>query len=182
MRRFFHYMNKFFMVPVFRIGLGALINNPFSGYIMVLKTIGRKTGRLRYSPVNYAIFDGKVYFVSGFRRASDWYHNILAHSNIQIILSRGILSGQVSVVAEEAQRTPIIRKVLQNAGFAGFMEGYNPFTIRDAELAEKTADMPLLCLQPEGLVRGASDPGGLLWVWILVFILSLILVPRLLPR
>jgi hypothetical protein len=60
MRRFFRFLNKYFMVPLFRLGFGPFFGNPFTGYIMVLKVLGRKTGKLRYAPVNYAILDGKV--------------------------------------------------------------------------------------------------------------------------
>ena len=65
LRRIFWYLNKCLMVPVFRLGLGPLMGNPFTGYIMVLKTTGRKTGKQRYTPVDYAIQDGKVYCLAG---------------------------------------------------------------------------------------------------------------------
>lgn len=42
MRRIFWFLNKFFMVPMFRLGFGPFFGNPLSGYIMVLKAIGRK--------------------------------------------------------------------------------------------------------------------------------------------
>ena len=176
MRRIFHFLNKFFMVPLFRLGLGPIFGNPFSGYIMVLKTTGRKTGKVRYSPVNYAIFEGKVYFLSGFRKLSDWYHNLLAHPAVDIILPGGAISGTTSEISDPAIRRIVIRQILQNAGFAGFFEGYNPFRISDEELAAKTADMPLLCMRPDGLGSGASDPGGWAWVWAPVFTILLILV------
>jgi deazaflavin-dependent oxidoreductase (nitroreductase family) len=164
MRRFFRFINKFFMVPMFRLGLGPFFGNPFTSYIMVLKVIGRKTGKVRYAPVNYAIFNGKVYCVSGYRQGSDWYRNLQAHPNIEIIMPAGAIYGIASEVTDPAFRVIAIRKILQNAGFAGFFEGYNPFRIRDEELARKTADMPLISIQPTGLGSGASDPGG--WVWI----------------
>jgi deazaflavin-dependent oxidoreductase (nitroreductase family) len=174
MRRFFRFINKYFMVPMFRLGLGAFMGNPFSGYIMVLKTTGRKTGRLRYSPVNYAILDGRVYCLSGFRQGSDWYRNLLAHPAIEVILPAGAISGSAAEITDPLRRTAIIRKVLQNAGFAGFFEGYNPFRISDEQLAAKTAGMPLICIQPTGLGSGASDPGG--WVWITMTISTFLLV------
>jgi hypothetical protein len=51
-RQVFQYLNRYFMIPVFRLGLGSLIVNPFSGYIMVIKTIGHKTGAERFTPTN----------------------------------------------------------------------------------------------------------------------------------
>lgn len=182
MRRFFWFINKYFMVPIFRLGFGPFFGNPFSGYIMVLKIIGRKTGKLRYAPVNYAIQDGKVYCISGFRKVSDWYRNLLSNPTIEAILPGGAIAGITSEITDPAFRVMIIRKILQNAGFAGFFEGYNPFRISDEELSQKTADMPLICLQPTGLGSGASDPGGWAWVWtpisMLVLILALWLIFR----
>ena len=182
MRRFFWFLNKFFMVPMFRLGFGPFFGNPFSGYIMVLKIIGRKTGKRRYAPVNYAIFDGKVYCISGYRQGSDWYRNLCAHPAIEAILPGGAIAGTATDITDPGIRTIVIRKILQNAGFAGFFEGYNPFRISDEELAHKTADMPLICIQPTGLGSGASDPGGWAWVWTPVSILMLILVVWLILR
>jgi hypothetical protein len=68
-------------------------------------------------------------------------------------------------VSDPDERRIVIRQVLQNAGFAGFFEGYNPFTISDAALAARSADLPLLRVRPVGLGSGASDPGGWVWVW-----------------
>lgn len=65
LRRFFWFLNKFFMVPMFRLGWGGLRANPFSGYIMVLKVIGRKSGKQRPTPVNYAIHQGSIWCISG---------------------------------------------------------------------------------------------------------------------
>ena len=71
LRLAFRLLNKFIMVPIFRLGLGALVGNPLTGYIMVIQTVGRKSGRARYTPVNYALMDGKVHM---FQRALIWYH------------------------------------------------------------------------------------------------------------
>jgi deazaflavin-dependent oxidoreductase (nitroreductase family) len=182
MRRFFWFLNKFFMVPMFRLGFGPFFGNPFSGYIMVLKVTGRKSGKLRYAPVNYAISDGKVYCVSGFRQGSDWYRNLRAQPAIQAILPGGAISGIATESVDPVIRTTIIRRVLKNAGFAGFFEGYNPFRISDEELARKTADMPLICIQPSGLGSGASDPGGWAWVWAPVLTILFILLLQQLLR
>jgi deazaflavin-dependent oxidoreductase (nitroreductase family) len=182
MRRFFWFLNKFFMVPMFRLGFGPIFGNPFSGYIMVLKVVGRKTGRLRYAPVNYAIFGGKIYCISGYRQGSDWYRNLRAQPAIEVIMPAGAIAGMATEITAPALRTTIIRKVLQNAGFAGFFEGYNPFRISDEELARKTADMPLICIQPNGLGSGASDPAGWAWILTAISIVLLVLVLRLILR
>jgi deazaflavin-dependent oxidoreductase (nitroreductase family) len=165
MRRIFRLLNRFFMVPMFRLGLGPFFGNPFTGYIMVLKVRGRKTGRLRYAPVNYAILNGQLYCVSGFRQVSDWFRNLRANPEIEVLLPGGAIAGTAQEITDPAVRLPIIRRILQNAGFAGWFEGFNPFRISDEQLGRRVAEMPLVCIQPHGLGSGASDPGGWAWIW-----------------
>jgi deazaflavin-dependent oxidoreductase (nitroreductase family) len=176
MRRIFWFINKYFMVPIFRLGLGPLFDNPFSGYIMVMKTVGRKSGKTRYVPVNYAIHQGHIYCVSGGRKNSDWYRNIKATPEIDVILPGGAIHGRVEEISDPEMRRVVVRQILQNAGFAGFFEGYNPFRVSDDELAAKSADLPLLRIQPIGLGSGAFDPGGWAWIWVFIITLAIILM------
>ncbi|HBX70202.1 MAG TPA: hypothetical protein DEH25_12700 [Chloroflexi bacterium] len=175
MRRFFWYINKYFMVPMFRLGLGELFGNPLSGYIMVMKPIGRKSGKQFYTPVNYAIRNGCVYCLSGGRRTSDWFRNLLAHPEVEIILPGGAIFARAEEVNDPDERCMMARQVLINAGFAGFFEGYNPRNISDEELQEKISDLPVLRFTPLGVGNGAADPAGWAWVWTVVALLALIL-------
>lgn len=174
MRRIFWFLNKFFMVPMFRLGFGLFFGNPFTGYIMVMKVIGRKTGRVRLTPVNYAIHKGNVYCISGGGKESDWFRNLLANPEVELILPGGCIYVRMDEVTDSEEKLIIARQALKNAGFAGFFEGYNPFTITDAELTEKTADLPVLRFRPLGLGSGASDAGG--WAWIWAFVTTVILI------
>lgn len=169
MLKIFKFFNRFFMVPMFLLGFGAFFGNPFSGYIMVLKVLGRKSGKLRYAPVNYAIHNGQIYCISGGRQSSDWYKNILAHPEIEMILPTGAVYARAVETSDSQERLVVARKVLTNAGFAGFFEGYNPFKINDDELAEKIVDLPILRFQTLGLGNGAFDRHGWAWIWSFVF-------------
>jgi deazaflavin-dependent oxidoreductase (nitroreductase family) len=181
MRRLFWFLNRFFMVPMFRLGLGPFFGNPLWGYIMVLKTIGRKTGRVRYAPVNYAIRNGCVYCLAGWGRISDWYLNLQAAPDISVILPGGAIAGHVEEVQDAGERAAVIRQILKNGGFAGFFGGFNPYRVSEQLLQEKTAGLPLLRVRPMGVGSGASDPGGWAWVWtplstiLLAWVLSLVL-------
>lgn len=162
------------MVPIFRLGLGGIFVNPFSGFIMVLKVIGRISGKTRYTPVNYAIHQGAIWCISGGRKSSDWYKNMLANPDIEVIMPGGAIYGHVTEENDTETRRIVIRQVLQNAGFAGFFEGYNPWKISDEELVTKIGDMPLLKISPIGIGSGASDPKG--WVWITMLILTVLVI------
>ena len=173
-RRIFWFLNKFFMVPLFRLGLGPLFCNPLSGYIMVLKPIGRKSGKTYFTPVNYAIHNGNIYCISGGRRTSDWFRNLLANPEIEIILPGGAVYTRSEEVSDPNERRIVARKVLINAGFAGFFEGYNPRTISDEVLQEKISALPVLRFRPLGLGNGASDPAGWAWVWAVLITIAII--------
>jgi deazaflavin-dependent oxidoreductase (nitroreductase family) len=175
-RHLFRVLNKFFMVPMFRLGFGPMFGNPLSGYIMVLKTIGRKTGKVRYVPVNYTIHKGNIYCISGWRKIADWYKNLHANPEVEIMLPGGTLYAHMDEICDPDEKSIIARQVLQNAGFAGFFEGYNPFTISDEALKQKITDLPILRFQPLGLGSGPSDAGGWAWVWSIVATVILIVL------
>ena len=161
---------------MFRLGFGPFMGNRVTGYILVLKTIGRKTGKVRYTPVNYAIHKGNIYCMSGWGQLSDLYRNMVAAGEIEIILPAGPLFGAVEKATDSDERRIVLRKILQNAGFAGFFEGINPYKTTDEELMQKTTGMPLLRIRPVGIGNGASDPGGLSWFWTPVSIIFIILI------
>ena len=177
-RRIFRFANKYFMVPLFRLGLGPFFGNPLTGYIMVLKTIGRKTGVVRYVPVNYTIHKGDVYCISGWRKVADWYKNLHANPEIEIMLPGGTLFARMEEICDPDEKCLVARQVLKNAGVAGFFEGYNPAAISDEELKQKAADLPVLRFQPLGVGNGPSDAGG--WAWIWSFVTTAILIVLLL--
>jgi deazaflavin-dependent oxidoreductase (nitroreductase family) len=164
------------MVPMFRLGLGPFIGNKYSGYIMILKTLGRKTGKIRYTPVNYAIQNGYIYCVSGGGKYADWYRNLMITKKAEVILPGGAMFGDVQDVADSKERRVVLRKILQNAGFASFFEGFNPYTVNEELLDRKTADMSLVKIRPVGIGNSAYDPGGLSSVWTLVSLLLIILI------
>lgn len=51
LRRLFWLLNRAFMVPAFRLGLGEFMGNPVTGYIMVVKTRGIPVIRIRATGV-----------------------------------------------------------------------------------------------------------------------------------
>jgi deazaflavin-dependent oxidoreductase (nitroreductase family) len=167
--KIFWFFNKFFMVPLFRLGLGPLFGNPFWGYMMVLKVTGRKSGKTRFAPVNYAILNGNVYCLAGRGQLADWYRNMIANPNIEVILPSGTIAGVVDEVPDSPERTITLRKVLKAGGFAGFMLGLNPFTASDDELTTAANGLPVMRIKPTGIGSGASDYGG--WVWIAILAL-----------
>lgn len=162
------------MVPLFRSGLGYYWGNPIWGYMVVLKVTGRKSGKTRYSPVNYAIMNGCVYCVAGWGILADWYKNLKANPVIEMILPGGSYCARAEEVTDSGERLQSMRQVLKAGGLAGFLFGFNPFSISDGDLEKNTRDIPVIRLRPEGLGTGAGDYGGWLWVPVLLLIYLLI--------
>ncbi len=174
LRRIFWFINRFFMVPMYRLGLGFIVCNPLSGYIMVIKHTGRKSGRLYYTPTNYAIFDGWVYCISGFGRKADWYLNLQAHPHGEIILPGGAILGRAEEVDDPDEALKACKQIFKNAGFAGFLEGFNPWSAPDEKFLKTLQRAPVIKFQPIGVANGPADQGG--WHWVTLIIVILLLV------
>jgi deazaflavin-dependent oxidoreductase (nitroreductase family) len=168
LRQGFKYGNKF-MLLMWRLGLQRWgMRNPYSGYIMVLTHTGRKSGRLRRTPVNYAEIDGDLFCVAGFGAAADWYRNLLKTPAVEVWLPDGSWwAGMAEDVTAlpDAQRLPLVRQVLINSGFAARLAGINPRTQPDAELAAATQEYKLVRIRRTVPRTGGGGPGDLAWLW-----------------
>jgi deazaflavin-dependent oxidoreductase (nitroreductase family) len=180
LRKIFKYLNKFFMVPALRLGLGVFICNPVSGYIMLIKQTGRKTGKLHFTPANYAIINGMVYCLAGFGRKADWFLNLKAHPEVELVLPGRAVFGAAEEVTDPHEALMACKQVFRSAGLAGFMEGCNPFTASDEEFLRTLKRAPVLRIQQTGIGSGPVDRGG--WGWVTIWsglLLLLWLVVRL---
>jgi deazaflavin-dependent oxidoreductase (nitroreductase family) len=168
LRRVFWFLNRFFMTPAFRMGLGPLICNPVSGYIMVIKNIGRKSGKIYFTPANYAISDGFIYCMAGFGRKSDWYLNLAAHPQTELLLPGRAVTARMEVVSDSAEALKVCKQIFKNAGVAGFFEGYNPWRAPDEKFLKTLKRAPILRFKPISIANGPTDAGG--WHWIVLLV------------
>ena len=179
MRQLFRHFNRF-MLLMWRLGLGRFINiwPDGGGRIMVIQHIGRKTGQVRQTPVNYAVVDGEIYCTAGFGAVSHWYRNLLAHPDVEIWLPNGRFHAHAQDVTDQPNTLPILRQVLINSGFAAPAVGVHPKTMSDAELAAATKSYRLIRFTRQQPAEGGAD---LLWVWpaLLAFLLGIVWFKRL---
>jgi len=175
LRRGFRWLNRYFMVPSFRLGLAPLMGSPYGGYILVLKTIGRKTGKVRPAPLNYAIIKGNVYCLAGFGSVAHWYENLKVQPAVELLMSGGAFAGIAEDVTDADEKLHAARQILINGGFAGFAFGFNPATVSDTKLRQTIADLPVIRIRLVGLGNGAGDPGGWAWAWWLVALVWLLM-------
>ncbi len=147
-KTFFRYFNRFIVVPAFKSGIGWLISNPITGLIMVLRITGRKTGKIYFTPVNYASIGGKIYCYQGRRLKGQWYLNILANPQIEVLLPHRRFQGYAEEVSNEQERINAMRQILKDGGIAGFVYGFNPYDASDRIIREMIRDIPLVRVTP----------------------------------
>jgi deazaflavin-dependent oxidoreductase (nitroreductase family) len=147
-RAFFRILNRYIIVPAFKRGLGKLVSNPLTCRIMVLKTIGRKTGKVRYTPVSYALIDERIYCYQGKHLKGKWYLNILANPQVEVFLPGRLLIGYAEEVSDQKEVILAIRQILKGSGLGGFLYGFNPFTATDDVLQKKTQGIPVIRIEP----------------------------------
>jgi hypothetical protein len=148
-RAIFRHLNRFIIVPAFKMGLGRVLSNPLTGQVMVLKFKGRKTGKTYYTPVSYAAIDGKIYCYQGKRLKGQWYLNLLADPRVEVLLPDGHLLGFAEDVTDCKERADAVRQILKSSGLGGFVYGFNPGTASDKVILEKTRDIPVVRINPQ---------------------------------
>lgn len=178
LRQGFKWLNRY-MVLHWRLGLGPIANRAdLTGCIMILVHTGRKSGRTRRTPVNYAIVAGDVYCVAGFGRSADWYQNLLRNPAVELWLPAGWYAG----IAEDVTALPagakaaILRQVLTNSGFAARIAGIDAAHMTDDQLLAATAQYRLVRIRCTAARTGAGGPGDLAWVWPLTTTLLAVLL------
>jgi deazaflavin-dependent oxidoreductase (nitroreductase family) len=157
--------NKYVSVPALKMGLGRYISNPFTGYLMILRTRGRKSGEMRDAPLGYVVVGSCVYCVAGFGRQTHWVQNLLADPNVDVILPSRAFSGVAEEVTDLAERRRVLPPLLRSMGvIAGMMGMGNPWRDAPEAIAAKCEAMPLIRVRATGIAAGPEDPGGRYWL------------------
>lgn len=154
------------MVAAWRLGLGPMINAfpRRMGRILVLTTVGRKSGVDRRTPLNFAPGRGCVYVLAGFGERSDWMMNLEAHPRCEVWLPDGQWEASAVPLTEGRERLLRIREVLQSSGFAAeAFAGIDPFRMGDQQLREKTTEYRVMRIDLAR--RRGPCPRDLAWVW-----------------
>ena len=140
------------MVFMWKIGLGPLINIWPDGFgrIMVIRTVGRVSGKERLAPVNYAEVEGEIYCTAGFGPGSDWYRNIMAAPGVELWLPSGRVRALARDVSEFPQRGFLLRQVIIASGFAAPLFGLDPKKLGDEAFLAATSHYRLIHFEREG--------------------------------
>ncbi|HSR46315.1 MAG TPA: nitroreductase family deazaflavin-dependent oxidoreductase [Acidimicrobiia bacterium] len=168
-RNWFKLLNRWMIIPMWRLGLGGFLNiwPAVGGRMLVLVHTGRKSGRRRLTPLNYAPSPpSSVFVLAGSGAGTDWYQNALANTAVEVWLPDGRWLAEAVDVSDHPLRPAILRDVLIGSGFAAPLAGVDPRRLSDHELEEKTAGYRLLELQHRADATGTHGPGDLSWIWV----------------
>ena len=111
------------IIEEFRANAGK-VSGPFEGApLLLLHSVGAKTGTTRVSPVMYQTVDDGSFAVfaskGGAPSNPDWYHNLVAHPRATVEVGTETLE-VVARVAEGDERERIWTK--QKAAYSGFAD------------------------------------------------------------
>lgn len=160
----FLWLNRWYVLPAARAGLAPLHATPLTGSWMILTTVGRKSGQPRPVPLGYAILDGAVYCTAGFGSTAQWFRNIQANPQVEVLLPGGAISGVAEEVTDPDEWLRGYRQLVIALGVIGRLTVTDPRTASDDELRRAAAGLPLVRIRPTGIGSGPFDPGGYGWV------------------
>ena len=179
--RAFNVMNKYLSVPALKMGLGRFMSSPLTGYLMILRTRGRKSGVWRDAPLGYVVVGDAVYCMAGFGPKSHWFQNVQADPRVEVILPGRSFSGIAEEVTDPEERLRALPPLFRSMSLVsmGFGLG-NPYRQTAEEMDRRCAGFPLVRVRATGIAAGPDDPGG--WFWVVVAAVSGLVAVRWLKR
>ncbi|MFI6340860.1 nitroreductase/quinone reductase family protein [Streptomyces sp. NPDC050535] len=103
---------------------GGEVGGGFSGApLLLLHTVGARSGRLRVNPMMYLADKGRfLVFASkaGSDRNPDWYHNLLAHPEARIEVGDTIRAVRAVELRGTERDTAYAEQARRYPGFAGY--------------------------------------------------------------
>ncbi len=148
-RDFFKPFNHF-MLLMWHAGLGGAMNltHRLSGRVLVLGTVGRKSGLMRRTPLNYSPDRDDVLVLAGFGARTDWYRNLQTHPFAELWLPDGSWLAQAEEIHETQERLVAIRRILKDSGFASkTFAGLDAWKATDEELHRETEEYEVVRLR-----------------------------------
>lgn len=172
----FRLLNPRTTVPILRSGLGAWMGTPLGGWLLVVRVRGRRSGAPHDIPLSYLLDEGSVWVMAGFGPQTQWYRNILASGEVELVLpGRPPMRAMAVEVRNRAIRARVLPRLVRATGVPGYMAGADPFRAPAERILAATSWVPLIRIRPESgpLVPGPDDPGGHGWVWRQIVVASL---------
>lgn len=124
---------------LFRATKGRLGGNLLGMLVVDLKTVGRKSGRERWSMLTSPVQDGEAIVLVASRGGDPqhpgWYHNIKANPVVEIVTSKGRRPMRARVASSEEKERLWPQVVKKYRGYGQYQK-------------RTTRDIPLVILDP----------------------------------
>ena len=148
--RFFWRIVQFGPRCAYALGLGPLIGR----IVLLLTTVGRKSGQPRVTPLVYDERDGIILVASARGDRADWLRNIQANPKVKVRIGSREFASQATLVTDPEQIADYLERQFQrNPKMFGAIlrsEGLPPSPSRDDLLALATK-RPMVALTPDGI-------------------------------
>jgi deazaflavin-dependent oxidoreductase (nitroreductase family) len=105
-------------VPVF-VYHGLIADVLRSRCVMLLTTLGRRSGRPRTGGVSFMPLDDHYVVFSGWGVTSNWYRNLLANPEVSIKVGRKQMRATARVVEDPARRRALMLQMQARSGGCG---------------------------------------------------------------
>jgi deazaflavin-dependent oxidoreductase (nitroreductase family) len=135
------------MVANYRRGIGP------TRIVLLLTTVGRKSGLPRVTPLQFEAVDGAYYVASARGAEADWFKNILANSNVHVTMRKREFDAVAEPVVDPARiadfielrlrRHPIMIRLIMHL-FDGL-----PLRFSRADLEEFCKEKAMVILRPQ---------------------------------
>jgi len=145
--RFFWRLIHFGPRIAYAIGLGPLIGR----FVLLLTTIGRRTGLPRVTPLTFEDRGDHVFVASARGSSADWYRNILSNPRVTVRLARRQFHGSARAVTDpEAIAQYLERQLARNpAAFGAILRSEGlPSKPSHAELVRFAPSRPMVEIRP----------------------------------
>jgi deazaflavin-dependent oxidoreductase (nitroreductase family) len=158
-------LRKLYRAPIllYRLGLGKL----FGKYVMIISTIGRKSGKVRRTPIEYYRSGDMTFAISGFEKTPQWYKNLKAHPYVTLQNNQGTqamlarrpnTAEEWLAVLDYIKASPITNMVIPDV----------VDNLEDPEVQAQIQKWPVVLFQPTDEPCPEPLPVDLFWAWPLI--------------
>jgi deazaflavin-dependent oxidoreductase (nitroreductase family) len=156
--------SKFFWRLIGKMNPRMIANygkNPRLGrFILLLTTYGRKTGRLRVTPVQYVEEDGIFYVGAGRGAEADWFRNLCANQQVSVQVGERHFAGLAQVMTDPLQVADFLQLRLRRQpllmGIMLAMEGL-PLKAKRADLEKFAPKIAAVAIRPANPNTGREN-------------------------
>jgi deazaflavin-dependent oxidoreductase (nitroreductase family) len=118
--------------------------------VMLLTTIGRKSGQPRTTAVSFMPLDGRYIVFSGWGVSSNWYRNVRANPEVTIQVGRKKMRATARLIEDPEQRRALMLRMRDRSRHCGPPRGTR-WLLKATKLFDYEADIRMAVEQGDAL-------------------------------